>query len=163
MSNALSKSFAQMLALAIDAECLTFRDYIPWADRVIAALDRPPVWICDLSIAKYRPEALRIVREFVLSEPFEEVTSRPADYLGFLWIRYERREISWATFLRESGRYSDCSSCAIECEVFYSLLNELEIAEFDGAVEHRQREEVRRLLGDALVRARAFYDAIKTC
>jgi hypothetical protein len=156
-----STSFAEMLALAIDAGCLTYRDYIPWADAVIARLDRPPVWICNLSTIKYRPDALRVVRDFVFSEPFEPASAAPEDYLGFLWIRYERGEISWATFLSEAGRYSDASSVAIECEYFYSILNELEQSEFDSGLENRQREEVRGRLGEALARTRSFYDNIR--
>jgi hypothetical protein len=156
-----SNSFAEMLALAIDAGCLTFRDYIPWADDVVARLDHPPAWVCELSTTKYRPDALRVVRDFVRSEPFEQINTSTEDYLGFLWIRYERRELSWATFLSEAGRYSDASNGAIECEYFYSMLNELEEAEFDSSVEHRQREEVRRRLGEALVRTRTFYESIR--
>ena|SRR5687768_7364394 len=102
-----SKEFANTLALAIEAGCLTYRETIPWADAMIEALERPPLWICDLSTTKYRPDALKVIRDFLNAEPFELITTAPHEYLGFLWIRYERRELSWATFLNEAGEYSD--------------------------------------------------------
>jgi len=157
-----SRTVAQLLALAIEAGCLTFREYIPWADDIIARLDHPPAWICELSTTKYRPHALRVVRDFVHSEPFEEIKDATEDYLGFLWIRYERGEVSWATFLDEAGQYSDAANGAIECEYFYSMLNELEEAEFDPGIENRQREEVQQRLSEAIVRTRAFYENIRT-
>jgi len=106
-SEAPSKEFANTLALAIEAGCLTYRDTIPWADAIIASLDHPPLWICDLSTIKYRPDALRVIRDFLCAEPFEPIDAAKHAYLGFLWIRYERRELSWASFLNEAGKHSD--------------------------------------------------------
>src|SRR6267142_3079817 len=144
-----SKSFAHELALAVDAGCLTYRDYIPWADSLIARFDRPPVWVCELSTIKYRPDALRVIRNFAASEPFEKFDTSIEEYLGFLWIRYERGELSWATYLKEAGEYADRSNTDIDCEYFYSMLNELEEAEFSASLEDSQNKAVSRRLADA--------------
>jgi len=156
-----SKRFAHALALAIEARCVTFRDYIPWADAQIARVDHPPIWICNLSTTKYLPDALRVIREFVHSEPFEDVSGTATDYLGFLWIRYGRRELSWATFLNESGAYCDGSNAEIDCEYFYGMLNELEEAEFCSEVEARQSEHVKQRLGEMLARTRDVYERFR--
>jgi hypothetical protein len=156
-----SKSVAGMLALAIEAGCLTSRDYIPWADDIIARLDHPPVWICELSTTEHCPEALRVIHAFLRSEPFAQGNVVAEDYLGFLWIQYERRELSWATFLKEAGQYSDAANGAIDCGYFYSMLNDLEEAEYDSSVEIRQRERVRQRLADAIIRTRGFYENIR--
>ena len=161
VSETTSKDFAHKLALAIEAECLTYRHYIPWADGVIAWLDQPPLWICDLSTIKYRPDALRVIREFLGTEPFEQFNTSTEEYLGFLWIRYERGELSWATFLKEAGGYSDCGNSGIDCEYFFSMLNDLEEAEFRSNVEARQCEAVRQRLKDTLVKTCKFYAKIR--
>src|ERR1044071_1419215 len=106
VSGAPSKRFAYQLALAIDAGTLTYRHYIPWADGLIEQLDHPPSWICELSIIEHQPDALRVIREFVYSEPFDQFDGLAEAYLGFLWIRYERGELAWATFLKKSGDYT---------------------------------------------------------
>ena len=140
---------------------LTYRDTIPWADAMIERLDRPPLWICDLSTIKYRPDALKVIRDFLDAEPFEKIHTAADEYLGFLWIRYDRRELSWATFLAEAGQYADGPGCGIECEYFYAMLNELEEADFDSEVETRQREKVRQRLDETISRTRKFYEAFK--
>lgn len=157
-SEAPSKDFASTLALAIEAGCLTYRDTIPWADATIARLDHPPLWICDLSTVKYRPDALRVIRDFLRTDPSEPINTKTDEYLGFLWIRYQRRELSWATFLNKAGQYSDASSVGIECEYFYEMLNELEEADFGLAVEARQQEKVRQRLDRTISTTRRFYE-----
>ena len=95
------------------------------------------------------------------SEPFEDLSGASDDFLGFLWIRYQRRELSWATFLNEAGVYSDGANGAIECEFFYTMLNELEEADFGSGVEERQCRDVKRRLEGIIDRAREFYARFK--
>ena len=157
----LTKRFAHRLRLAIEADCITYRDYIPWADGFVERLEKPPAWICELAITKYKQDALRIVSDFVFSEPFEEFTDEHVEFLGYVWIRYERRELSWATFLNEAGRYTDPSPGPWDCEYFYSLLNELEEQEFSPELEQRQRAVVSAALQKAITEAREVYDEVR--
>lgn len=156
-----SKRFAQRLMLAMEADCITYRDYIPWADRIIERLERPPIWVCELATTKYKPGALRAVSAFVLSGPPEDFPDDHGESIGYLWIRYERRELSWATFLKEAGMRSDTSSGPWECEYFYSMLNEFEEQAFSPGAEERQCAVVRAALEKAIERAREIYDEIR--
>ena len=134
----------------MEADCVTYRDHIPWADTVVERLERPPSWICELATTKYKQDALRIVSDFVFSEPFEEFPDEHDEFLGYLWIRHERRELSWATFLKEAGRHTDASPGPWECEYFYSMLNELEEQDFSPEVERRQRIVVSAAIPKAI-------------
>jgi|APTNR8051073442_1049403.scaffolds.fasta_scaffold30936_1 hypothetical protein len=160
-STALSKRFAHRLALAIDADCITYRDFVPWADKIIARHERPPLWLCELATTKYKPYALRAVIESVLSDPPEEFPDDHGEFLGFLWIRHERRELSWATFLKEAGKYTDAKNGPLECEYFYGMLNELEEQDFSLEAERRQRAVVNSALEKAIDSAREVYDEIR--
>jgi hypothetical protein len=57
---------------------------------------------------------------------------RPGDeryddlYVGFLYLRFERGDLSMAELLNLAGQYSDCSGCEIPCEEFYLLLNQID-------------------------------------
>lgn len=154
----IAKRFARTLMLAIDADCITYRHYIPWADRMIQRLAQPPLWICDLSVKKYKPDALDTVGEYVWSEPFEQFTDEDSEYIGFLFIRYQRHELSWATFLNEAGRRTDALNGNIDCEYFYLMLNELEEKEFGPEIEQRQVSAVKIRLGSSIENTKRFYD-----
>lgn len=157
----LSKKFAFRLMLGIEADCITYRHYIPWADKMIERLERPPAWVCDLATTQYKPDALTAVAAYVRSFPPDDVSDDGDEFVGYLWIRYERRELSWATFLNESGRYADARNGARPCEYFYSMLNELEEQDFSPAVEGRQRNAVSAALETAISRAKEVYEWVR--
>jgi hypothetical protein len=156
-----SKSFAQTLAIAIIAGCLRQRDIALWADKIIENCENPPVWICELSATKHNEDVLRVIGDFIESDPFDAIKNRAEDFLGFDWIRYERREISWATFLTEAEDYSTVYGAIGTSEYFLETLNEFEGSEFDLTIESQQREAVRQHLGEAVTRTRKFYDEIR--
>ncbi len=114
----------------------------PWADELIMAVDSPPSWLCDLTTKKYHGDQIKAVREFVCSEPFE---AAPSDLEKFavacLWLRYERRELSWATFLRMAGELLDSASADWDCETPYHYLNVYEDAYFTPASEERTKHD----------------------
>jgi len=157
-----SKRFASRLMLAMEADCITYRDYVPWADGLIARLDRPPLWVCELATTVYKPDALRVVSDFVRSDPPEEFLDYRGEFLGYLWIRYERRELSWASFLNAAGVRSDGSDgTPLPCEYFYSMLNEFEERGFSLEVEHHQRVVVSAELKQRIDDAREVYEKVR--
>jgi hypothetical protein len=128
----LSKPFAHRLAAMMRAELVTSVEYMPWADAIIMRLDKPPAWLLDLTVTNNREHAIKIVNGFVHSEPFEPLSDD--EYIDELvaasFLRYERREISWATFLNLSGRMTDTDQGRYGCEYFYEMLDELRRADF---------------------------------
>jgi len=157
-----SKRFAQHLMLAIETDCLTHRDYIPWADALIETAERPPPWICEFATSEGKAEALAALREFPYGDqPALDASDDvlPLDFLGFLWVRYEQRRLSWANFLDAAGQYTDGTSRGLECEYFYYLLNELEEKNFAPDVENRQRLIVQTRLGASILNAKQFCEA----
>ena len=119
-----------VLAAALESEYIGFSDLVAWADRKVDRLESPPSWLIDLCLAGTKEDArtlLLVTRDRQLESAG---TSRPDDerhddlYLGFLYLRFERGDLSMAELLTLAGRYSDCSRCEIPCEVFYLMLNE---------------------------------------
>lgn len=78
-----------------------------------------------------------------------------------LYLRYERRELFWATFLNESGLKADASGGRWPCEEFYAMLNELEESDFALAVEQRQRDHVVTEYREVMESVRRTYQAIR--
>lgn len=114
----------------------------PWADALIVALDSPPSWLCDLAIRKYQGDQITAVREFVCSEPFEaDPTEMEKFAVACVWLRYERRELSWATFLRTAGELLDSANADWDCETPYHYLNVYEDAYFTPDAEERTRHD----------------------
>lgn len=113
-----------------------------FCDDIIMEMDNPPYWILELSSVKYIPDAVTILNNYAFSEPFEELSMDLDDfYIGSLYIRYERREISWATFLEKAGNYADNYQwCKKDCEYFYYMLNDYEDSCFLGRFRKKAEE-----------------------
>jgi hypothetical protein len=130
----------------LEASLIDFSYTQPWADILIAAIETPPFWLCELATKTYRGAQIKAIREHVFSEPF---VAGPEDlekfHVACLWLRYERRELSWATFLRYAGEYLDACSGEWDCETLYHYLNVFGDAYFSEAAEQDTR---RRYLAD---------------
>ncbi|WP_034869345.1 hypothetical protein [Clostridium lundense] len=143
----LDKEFARKLAVMIDSRLIWYKHYYLWCDEIIEISDNPPSWILDISIEKNRGSALNILYEYIHSEPFEHYIGNKFDdlYIGCLYLKYCRREISWATFLNDAGVYSDGTEMVkFSCEYFYHLLNRYEDSGFSMALENVQHLEVKK-------------------
>lgn len=57
-------------------------------------------------------------------------------------MRYERKELSWAIFLKEAEEYSDSCGGKNECEYYYFMLNDLEDNESHIRFEQKQCIEI---------------------
>jgi hypothetical protein len=145
----------------LEAGLLYWKHIQPWACDVIASLDSPPAWVCELASLQYNGHLSTCLRGFVFSPPFEAFDEDAlADYaVACVVLLYERRALSWASTLRRAGELSDSRDCGSEpCEFYYQFLNELEDSEYDPEVERRQVGHVRELLADKLALVAADFE-----
>lgn len=163
MTTSINKAAVRRLRTMIEAGLITFKEMQPWAASALAAMERPPNWLCDLTIRTYSPDVAASLGEFLSSEPIDSFDCREAgdDHLASLYLRYERGELSWAGFLNLAGRHADGSLGAWECEEFFERLNDLEDAEYSAAVEKEQREDVCARLSAAIARIRPVYEQLR--
>lgn len=114
----------------------------PWAEELIMMMDSPPSWLCDLAIQKYQGDQITSVRDFVFSDPAESAPPEMEKFaVACLWLRYERRELSWATFLRMAGEILDSANADWYCETPYHYLNVYEDAYFSSEAEERTKRD----------------------
>jgi hypothetical protein len=126
----------------IESSLIDYCSTQPWADKLIDGADNPPSWVCELSTTQYRGDQIKAVREHVFSEPFiSEPTEMEKFHIACLWLRYERRELSWATFLRCAGEKLDASNGDWDCETPYHYLNLFEDAYFSVESEEKTKTE----------------------
>jgi len=108
----------------------------PWADKIIEEIDSIPGWLFSVSTKSSFHEQSKALRNYVYSEPFEQA---PSDiekfYVGCYWLRYERKELSWATYLNTIGSYLDTAGVDWACETPYYFLNVVEDAYFSDNAE----------------------------
>lgn len=142
----MDREMARRMYVMLDAGLICYKHYYPWCDSIIEKLEEPPVWIIELSTVKYIGDAKIIVHEYAFS--FEE-TIYDHDFLRYnkyflacLYLRYERNEISWATFLFEAGRYSDGMECGVNCEYFFEMLTSYENSLYSSTLENSQSKDV---------------------
>jgi hypothetical protein len=149
----------------IDARLLTYREYIPWADSVIMSLEHPPIWILDLAVKEYFAAARDVVATFARSEPFENLSPDlwTDEYIAAIYLRYERRELSWASFLEMAGAASDGGGGRHDCEHFYMMLNQYAESNFAEPLEAQQKRAAQIDYKELIHSVRATFDIIKDC
>jgi hypothetical protein len=151
------------LQTMLDAGLITYRELQPWAEARLLTMEKPPNWLCNVAMQTYSPEVSQSLAEYVYSDSFVAVDRAEVDdeYLGALYLRYERREWSWATFLHEAGRYTDRADGEWVCEDFFQMLNELEDAEFSATLAQSQQVSIEQRLSDARRRIKPLYDELR--
>lgn len=136
------KSECFYIATMLDSVLIDFTYIHPWADQVIREMENPPYWLCQLAIEKSQDNLLNTLGSFIYGEPFE---APPPDldkfHVGCLWLRYERRELSWATYLRQVGSHLDAADCGWDCETPYHYLNLHEDADFSLESEENTKRQ----------------------
>ncbi len=147
----------------LDAGLISYKELQPWAESLLLSMEKPPSWLCNVATQTYTPEVSKSLGEFVWSQPFEPVEQAQLDdeHLSSLYLRFERRELSWATFLELAGRYTDNANGAWECEEFYLLLNKFEDADFSPTVEREQQKKIADKLRIPIGRVRPLYDDLR--
>ena len=138
------RKLALRIVAMIESRLIWYKHYYGWADKIIMAMEKPPYWILEIATVKYYPQAAKIVREFVYSEPFETFDGEQYadEYVACLFLRYRHGAISWATFLDEAGKFTDAHNGRLICEDFYDRLNILEDSEYSKHIEQSQRGEI---------------------
>jgi hypothetical protein len=126
----------------LESGLINFSYTHPWAEQFVVHLDPIPTWLCDIATKKYQGDQTKALREYIFAEPLEP----PPDglekfHLACLWIRYERRELSWATFLSLAGDRLDRSNGDWDCGTPYHYLNVYEDAYFSHTSERQTQRE----------------------
>ncbi len=155
----LDKQAANRLATMVESELICYKHYFPWIDEIIAQNPKPPRWILKLSTIKYIPKAVKTIYEFVYSEPFEQFDDvRDCDnYVACLYLRYERKELSWATFLDEAGKYTDECEGRCDYDYFFAKLNEYQDSEYSDELKSQQVQELQQTFSDVTEEIRQCY------
>jgi len=159
-----NKELACKLSIMLDSKLIWYKHYQLFCDDVILELTKPPYWIIELSIVRFQGSAIEIVNKYINSEPFIDYYNSELfdQYIACLYLKYDRREISWASFLLSSGQYADnCQSVKENCEYFYELLNEYEDSEFNIDLEYKQKEEIQNKFSEEIIEIKAIYDVFR--
>lgn len=159
-----TEDFACKLSIMLESKLIWYKHFQPFCDDIILAYTKPPYWIIELAAVRYQGSAIEIVNKYIHSEPFVEDyrNSLFDQYIACLYIKYDRREISWASFLLGSGQYSDHNQAVKEpCEYFFELLNEYEAEEFNIELEYKQREEIQDKFRNEIIEMQAMYDVFR--
>jgi hypothetical protein len=103
-------------------------EWVAWADRQIERLDKPPVWVIDLSLAHSVKDALALTwpASGRVAPVLWECLDWTGLYLGFLFLRFERGDLGMLDLLTQAGRKADAANYRIDCESFYLLANEID-------------------------------------
>jgi hypothetical protein len=163
MTLELNRLTGRRLQTMADAGLITYKELQPWADSMLLSMEKPPNWLCNLATQTYGPDVLKSLGEYVWSEPFEAVDRAEVDdeYLGSLYLRFERHELSWASFLDLAGKYADGADGTWACEEFFQMLNELEDTDFSATVARKQQVSIESRLRAAIGRIRALYEELR--
>lgn len=161
MNRQLNQVFAQKLLILIESRLIWDRHYVLWCEEIIKKSEKPPLWIMELSSARFIGDSVNIIERYIQSEPFDacNCTCLGDFYIACLFCRYQRKEISWATFLKEAGDYADgVGDCSQECEYFYMMLNELEDEEYNDEIEKAYQVKVQNDFMSEIEEAREYHD-----
>jgi len=119
-------------AAAMESGLLSIADVVAWADGRILQLDRPPAWLLDLCLARTQDAALGVLslesnrRVEAGCGPWLDLETRDDLVMGFLYLRFERGDLTMGEMLGFAGAYSDAHSYRIDCGTFYYMLNEID-------------------------------------
>ncbi len=102
-------------------------DWVAWADRQIERMDKPPAWILDLSLVHTADPALEVL--WPATDKVARIIWDQLDWkglcLGFLYLCFERGDLTLLELRMQAGDQADCASFRIDCEEFYLLANEI--------------------------------------
>jgi hypothetical protein len=116
-------------AAALTSGYLSLSDLVAWSELRVRRLQSPPRWLLDLCSSKTQNEAIDTLLDVCdrCKVAVDQTWPTHDDlHLGFLFLRFERGDVTLAELLKASGQYADSSGCDIECEVFYLMLNEID-------------------------------------
>jgi len=160
----LNKKFACQLTLMLESRLIWYKHFQLFCDEIIEEYAQPPYWIIELAAVRYQGSAIEIVNTYIQSDPFFDRNESEFfdQYIACLYLKYDRREKSWASFLWSAGEYADsCEAVKEPCEYFYHLLNEYERSEFDPELEDKQNKEIQSKFRKEIKEMQALYEMFK--
>ena len=163
MTSELDRTTVRRLKTMLDANLVTHRDLQPWAESALRSVEAPPVWLWSLATQTYSADVSQSLREYLWPERFDVTDCAEVDdeYIGSLYLRFERHELSWATFLALAGEYADRAEGAWVCEELFKMLDELEDAEFSPVLARGQQIRIENTLSAAIGRMRVLYKEVR--
>jgi hypothetical protein len=154
-----SKHFIWRVATMVDAKLIWFEHFVPWAEDLIDRVDVAPLWLLNLVGTTNQAEAHRLLLDHVNAPPFEKFSEREQsdEYVACLCLRYERREISFATLLQEAGERVDGAPSSLDCEEVFEWLTTLRHTSFSPRVEEVLRASLGKRLDSVIEEVRPVY------
>jgi hypothetical protein len=157
-----------ILAAALERDYMSLSGLVSWADRQILGVESPPSWLLDVSLAQTKEDALGLLmtawHRHVVAEgeaqPLREI--RDDLHLGFMFMRFQRGELTMAELLSLAGRLSDCRQCRTPCEEFYLLLNEIDGCGPTRPSDRPLSDRVAELFAPMERTARQYLDLLPT-
>ncbi|MDQ0887816.1 hypothetical protein QFZ81_002904 [Paenibacillus sp. V4I9] len=164
MNLELDKQFARKVAIMLKSRLIWYKHYFLFCDEVIEGMAKPPYWIIELADKKYIEDAIKIVNAYAFSEPFEAFPDSLYDfYVACLFIKCERKQVSWASFLKEAGDFADgYQAVKHDCEFFYFMLNDFEDSEYAIDLELKQKEVIKNSFKNEIQDVHNFYAPFTT-
>lgn len=157
----IAEEIARYWIAAAEAGKIDPQDWQRWADRLIlhdAAL--PETWLIDLAAANSLEQLIEWSTDYSMRDPDYDAAT-----LGYKWHQYRDGSIPLDQCLSELGMLAHELDTRIECESFYTILNELD-STGDTAVAAKAAErlcashvalamnQLRTLTSDELPRTR---------
>jgi hypothetical protein len=115
-----------LLVVALWAEYPTPSQWKSWADSAIEKSDLPDDWLIKLSLAQDTQQAIDALMSVVDASSIWSDEQLRDSGIGFYWMKYQSSRIDLKDCLSGAGSYADRFDTSIECDCFFSLLNELE-------------------------------------
>ena len=131
--------FASYWLAAAESGYAAQMEWSSWADRQIEILPIPSDWIIDLSLARTSEELWSKLAAQIENEEQHGFNGRKMHdaIIGYLWLRFERGDLSLASTLRCAGEHADNYDTSVDCESFYCLLSQSEEGQdVRAAAEH---------------------------
>ncbi|GDY26275.1 hypothetical protein AHAT_21650 [Agarivorans sp. Toyoura001] len=160
LDKAICKRDAISIATMLEAGLIDYKHYMCWVDERMLLEEEPDLWVIELAATKDTQAAIGHLNSYAYSEPFEQFNSESCndEFVASQWLRYKRKEISWAIFLQKSGDYTDGNYAREDCDYFYYMLNDFEINDFSEQLEIKQSSTVNKLFNDVIQTTASKYN-----
>jgi hypothetical protein len=158
-----------VLAAALDSGYVPYTELIDWAQRQVLEIEAPSNWLLDLCVSKSQEDAIGLLllesdrQADKLGHEQDHRGSHDDLYLGFLYLRFERGDLSLPELLLHAGKYADSSGCDIDCETFYLMFNEINGRGPTRRTQTPVSERVARLLAPKAALARSQVEKLPVC
>jgi hypothetical protein len=122
-------TIANYLYAAVSSGIYTKKDWQSWADKQILNKDNVEDWIYNVSLAPDVDNLCKVIYDKMIDENYYKYNefSITDAVIGYYYELYLENKLSLYDLIEKSAQASDSSGqCTIDCEYFYSILNELD-------------------------------------